>query len=126
GEGIEPGEIRPFAPGDRVRHVNWRASLRLGSLYVTQYHHERNADVVLMLDALVHIGPARRTSLDHSVHAAASLAAAYLARKDRVGFVEYGGTLRWVKPGSGPAHYERLLDALVQADVRPTYVAKDL
>ena len=30
GEGIEPGDIRPFAPGDQVRHVNWRATLRLG------------------------------------------------------------------------------------------------
>ena len=28
GDGIEPGEIRPFAPGDRIKHVNWRASLR--------------------------------------------------------------------------------------------------
>lgn len=126
GEGLEPGEIRPFTAGDRVRHVNWRASLRFGSLYVTQYHQERNADVVLMLDALAHVGAARRTSLDVSVRAAASLAATYLARKDRVGLVEYGGTLRWVKPGSGLAQYERLLDALVQADVRPTYVAKDL
>jgi uncharacterized protein (DUF58 family) len=24
GEGIEPGEIRPFVPGDRTRHINWR------------------------------------------------------------------------------------------------------
>ena len=37
GEGIEPGDIRPFAPGDHVRHVNWRATLRLGTLHVTQH-----------------------------------------------------------------------------------------
>ena len=36
GEGIEPGDIRQFAPGDRIRQVNWRASLRLGTLHVTQ------------------------------------------------------------------------------------------
>jgi uncharacterized protein (DUF58 family) len=36
GEGIEPGEIRPFLPGDRSRRINWRASLRLRQLYVTQ------------------------------------------------------------------------------------------
>src|SRR5206468_793143 len=33
GEGIEPGNIRQFAPGDLIRQVNWRASLRLGKLY---------------------------------------------------------------------------------------------
>lgn len=126
GEGLEPGDIRPFAPGDRVRHVNWRASLRLGRLYVTQYHQERNADVVLMLDTLGHVGLPSATSLDLCARAAASLARAYLSRKDRVGLIEYGGVLRWVKPGSGRAQFERVLDALVAAQVMFTYVAKDL
>ena len=79
GEGIEPGDIRQFAPGDRIRQVNWRASLRLGTLYVTQHHRERNADVVLMLDTLADVGPPRDGTLDLAVRAAASLAAAYLA-----------------------------------------------
>ena len=126
GEGLEPGDIRPFAPGDRVRHVNWRASLRLGKLYVTQYHQERNADVVLMLDTLGHVGLPSATSLDVCARAAASLAWTYLSRKDRVGLIEYGGVLRWVKPSSGRAQFERLLDALLAADVVFTYVAKDL
>ena len=26
GDGIEFADIRPFAPGDRVRQVNWRAT----------------------------------------------------------------------------------------------------
>lgn len=82
GEGIEPAEIRPFAPGDRVRSVNWRASLRLSTLYVTQQHQERNADVVLMLDTLAESGPADRTTLDVCARAVASLASAYLRRKD--------------------------------------------
>lgn len=126
GEGLEPGDIRPFVSGDRIRHVNWRASLRLGRLHVTQYHRERNADVVLMLDTLAEAGAPAATSLDLSVRAAASLASAYLARKDRVGLIEYGGMIRWVKPGSGRAQFERLLDTLLRAEVVFTYVAKDL
>jgi uncharacterized protein (DUF58 family) len=126
GEGIEPGDIREFAPGDRVRQVNWRASLRLGKLYVTQHHRERNADVVLMLDTLAEAGAPPETTLDLGVRAAASLATAYLARKDRVGFVSYGGVMHWVRPGSGRVQYERLADALVRASVVFTYVAKDL
>ena len=126
GEGIEPGDIRPFVSGDQVRHVNWRASLRLGRLHVTQYRPERNADVVLMLDTLSRAGRAPATSIDLCVRAAASLASAYLARKDRVGLIEYGGVIRWVKPGSGRPQLERLLDALRRAEVVFTYVAKDL
>ena len=61
-----------------------------------------------------------------SFRAAASLATAYLARKDRVGLIEYGGLIHWVKPGSGRVQYERLADAFLRAAVVFTYVAKDL
>jgi uncharacterized protein (DUF58 family) len=126
GEGIEPGEIRQFAPGDRIRQVNWRASLRLGTLYVTQRHRERNADVVLMVDTLAQVGTPSTTTLNAAVRAAGSLAAAYLARKDRVGLVVYGGLIDWVKPGSGRGHHHRLVHSLLRAEVVFTYVAKDL
>jgi uncharacterized protein (DUF58 family) len=126
GEGIEPGDIRPFAPGDHVRHVNWRATLRLGTLHVTQHHRERNADVVLLLDTLSEMGAPGATVVDAAVRGAAALAAAYLARKDRVGLIEYGGQLRWLKPGSGRAQLHRVLDTLLDASVVFTYVTRDL
>jgi uncharacterized protein (DUF58 family) len=126
GEGIEPGEIRPFAPGDLIRHVNWRATLRLGPLHVTQHHRERNADVVLLLDSLSEVGADGGTVVDAAARGAAALAAAYLARKDRVGLIEYGGLLRWVKPGTGRAQFQRVLDTLLHASVVFTYVTRDL
>jgi uncharacterized protein (DUF58 family) len=106
--------------------VNWRASLRLGTLYVTPRHRERNADVVLMVDTLAQVGTPSTTTLDAAVRAAGSLAAAYLARKDRVGLVVYGGLIDWVKPGSGRGHHHRLVHSLLRAEVVFTYVAKDL
>jgi uncharacterized protein (DUF58 family) len=126
GEGIEPGGTRPFSPGDRVKQVNWRASLRLGKLFVNEYHRERNADVVLMLDTLAEAGTPPATTLDLAIEAATSLAAAYLARKDRVGFIDYGGLIHWVRPGTGRLQYERVADGLLRAAVVFTYVAKDL
>lgn len=126
GDGLEPGDIRPFAPGDRVRHVNWRATLRWQRLTVTQYQQERNADVVLMLDSLAEFGDGKETTLDVSIRAVASLAAAYLERKDRVGYIEYGGFFRSVRPGSGRRHYERVLDTLYRAEVAFSYVTRDI
>ncbi|PYN32183.1 MAG: hypothetical protein DME01_22600 [Candidatus Rokuibacteriota bacterium] len=126
GEGLEPGDIRAFVPGDRVRHVNWRASLRFRQLFVTQYHQERNADVVLMLDTLAEAGAAPATTLDASIRAAAALVTGYLARKDRVGLIEYCGPFRWVRPSSGRAHHERLFEALLRADVMFSYVTQDV
>src|SRR5262245_21610120 len=126
GEGIEPGDIRQFAPGDRIRQVNWRASLRLGTLYVTQHHRERNADVVLMLDTLAQAGAPPDTTLDFTVRAAASLATAYLARKDRVGLVIYGGMVDWVRPGSGRGQDERPARLVVRAEGGLTDVCERL
>jgi uncharacterized protein (DUF58 family) len=126
GEGIEPGEIRPFAPGDQIRHVNWRATLKLDTLHVTRHHRERNADVVLLLDTLSEVGPEGDTVVDAAARGAAALAAAYVARKDRVGLIEYGGQPRWVRPGGGRPHLERLLDTLLSASVVFSYVNRDL
>jgi uncharacterized protein (DUF58 family) len=126
GEGIEPGEIRPFLPGDRTRHINWRASLRRQQLYVTQFHEERNADVVLLLDTLCDIGAPPYSTLDLSVRAGATLANAYLTRKDRVGFVEFGPFLRWIDPATGRRQGEVLADGLLPAATYFSYVVPQL
>ncbi|HEY8872102.1 MAG TPA: DUF58 domain-containing protein [Stellaceae bacterium] len=126
GEGIEPGEIRPFLPGDRTRRINWRVSLRRQQLYVTQFHEERSADVVLLLDALSNTGAAPYATLDASVRAAAALAGAYLARKDRVGFVEFGGFLRWINPATGRRQGAALVEALLPAATHFSYVVPQL
>ncbi len=126
GEGIEPGDMRPFLAGDRVRHINWRASLRRGQLYVTQFQEERNADVVLLLDALSETGAPAFSTLDFSVCAAAALAGAYLARKDRVGFLEYGGYLRWIDPATGRRQRQAIVEALLPAATHFSYVVPQL
>jgi uncharacterized protein (DUF58 family) len=126
GEGIEPGEIRPFLPGDRTRRINWRVSLRRQQLYVTQFHEERSADVVLLLDALSNTGAAPYATLDASVRAAAALAGAYLARKDRVGFVEFGGFLRWINPATGRRQGAALVESLLPAATHFSYVVPQL
>ena len=103
---VRPGRSRP--PRELARLAS-----APGRLFVTRYQQERNADVVLMLDTLSRVGASAR-------HHAATRACApprrwprrYLARKDRVGLIEYGGVLRWVRPGSGRPHFERLLDTL--------------
>jgi uncharacterized protein (DUF58 family) len=126
GEGIEPGEIRPFLPGDRTRRINWRASLRRQALHVTEFHEEHNADIVLLLDALSDTGAPPYSTLDLSVRAAAALAQAHLAAKDRVGFVEFGGFLRWINPASGRRQGEVLAEGLLPAATHFSYVVPQL
>jgi uncharacterized protein (DUF58 family) len=117
GDGIEFADLRPFLPGDRPRSINWRATARRGGLMVNQRHPERATDVVLFLDSFLDVrGPAGST-LDQAVGAAASLAAAYLRQRDRVGLVSFGGFVQWLQPGSGQAALYRLLDTLMETQV---------
>jgi uncharacterized protein (DUF58 family) len=126
GDGIEFADLRPFLPGDRPRSINWRATARRGALMVNQRHPERATDVVLFLDSFLDLrGPAGST-LDRAVGAAASLAAAYLRQRDRVGLVSFGGFVQWLQPGSGQAALYRLLDTLMETQVFATAAWKGI
>jgi uncharacterized protein (DUF58 family) len=89
---------------------------------VTQFHEERNADVVLLLDALSETGAPPYSTLDFSVRAAAALTGAYLARKDRVGLLEYGGFLRSIEPATGRRQRQAIVEALLPAATHFSYV----
>jgi uncharacterized protein (DUF58 family) len=124
GDGIEFSEIRPFVPGDRVRRINWRASARRGELVVNELHPERNADVILLLDTFSEARTADRGTLDLMVRAAAALAAEYLARKDRVGVVGFGGVVNWLLPATGVSQLYRIVDSLLDTEIVLSYAWK--
>jgi uncharacterized protein (DUF58 family) len=126
GEGTEFADLRPFVYGDRVRRVNWRASARRGELWVNEQHPERNTDVVIFLDSFAEARRDHSSTLDLAISAAASLAARYVRRRDRVGLVSFGGVLRWLTPGSGLVQLYRILDALIDTEISLSYAWKAL
>ena len=121
GSGIEFADIRPFSAGDQVRQVNWRATARRGALYVTDRHPEHASDVVLLLDTFAEARDGASGTLDLAVRAAASLARAHLARRDRVALVDFGGTLHWLEPAFGTTQLYRIVDALLASDIAFSY-----
>jgi uncharacterized protein (DUF58 family) len=126
GDGIEFADLRPFAPGDLVRRVNWRASARRRELWVNEYHPERNADVILFVDAFAEARLGEESTLDEAVRAAAALAARYLREKDRVGLISFGGTLNWLVPATGIAQLYRIVDALLDSRIVLNYAWRNL
>jgi uncharacterized protein (DUF58 family) len=125
-EGLEFADTRPFVAGDRVRSINWRATARRGSLVVNERHPERNADVVIFLDSFAEARSADEGTLEQAVRTAATLADRFLARRDRVGLVAFGGILRWLEPGGGLVQRYRLVDALLETGVELSYAWKDV
>jgi uncharacterized protein (DUF58 family) len=126
GEGIEFADLRPFAVGDRLRRINWRASARRGTLWVNELHPERNTDVVVFLDSFAEARRDDRGTLDLAVRAAASLADRYLKHKDRVGLVSFGGLLNWLTPATGLVQLYRIVDSLLDTEIMLSYAWKDI
>lgn len=126
GDGVEFADTRAFVPGDRMRAVNWRASARRATLVVNERHPERNADIVIFLDSFSDAGNADAGILARAVRAAMTVAEPYLRRRDRVGLVSFGGTLRWLEPGAGAVQRYRLVDALLETQVFFSYAWKDV
>jgi uncharacterized protein (DUF58 family) len=126
GEGIEFADLRPYVPGDRIRHVNWRASARRGELWINEHHAERNADVVILLDTFAEARRGDRSTLDPALRAAGTLAARYLRQKDRVGFVTFGGMLNWLLPTTGTVQLYRIVDAMLDTQIVLSYAWRDI
>jgi uncharacterized protein (DUF58 family) len=126
GEGIEFADIRPFRVGDRVRQINWRATARRGAPQVNERHPEHSSDVVLLLDTFEEARDQAGGTLDSAVRAAAALARAHLARRDRVGLVDFGGTLHWLEPAFGTTQLYRIIDALLASDIAFSYAWRNV
>jgi len=122
GEGGELAGVRRFGPGDRLRRIDWRVSLRTREIHVVSTLSDRDAEVVVLLDALHEAGRSggiegRASVLDTTVRAAAGIAEHYLHRGDRVALLQYGGTVRHLRAASGRRHYMTTLEWLL--DVAP-------
>lgn len=120
GDGIEFADLRRFVAGDRVREINWRIAARGRGLWVNQRHPERNSDVVLFVDTF------SEALMERAVRAAAALVSAYGAERDRVGLVSFGGSLRWIEPGTGVGHLYRIAEALIDTQFFASYAWRGL
>jgi uncharacterized protein (DUF58 family) len=109
-----------------VRRVNWRATARRGSLQVNERHPEHSSDVVLLLDTFEEARDQASGTLDSAVRAAAALARGHLGQRDRVGLVDFGGTLHWLEPGFGLTQLYRIIHALLASDIAFSYAWRNV
>lgn len=124
GEGGELAGVRQFAPGDRLRRIDWRVSLRTRDLHVASTLSDRDAEVVLLLDLLGEVGRSGgvrggASVLDTTVRAAAAISEHYLHRGDRVSMLEYGASARRLRPASGRRQYLTVLEWLLDVHADP-------
>jgi uncharacterized protein (DUF58 family) len=121
-EGREFASLRPYAPGDDIRAVDWKATARRGSPIVRETEPERNQILWLLLDCGRHLSarlPGGRTKLDHAVDGALALARTAARRGDQVGALLFGAEVRrLVPPARGASQLGPIAEALFEAQPR--------
>jgi len=133
GAGVEFADIRPFRPGDRLRRISWRVSVRSRELHVTTSPAEEDSGVLLVVDALGDHGQSggldgSASSLDQGVRAAAAVAEHHIRAGDRVGLRIVGGDGGLLGFGAGTRHLRAVFDLLagVRAGELPDGIARRL
>jgi uncharacterized protein (DUF58 family) len=100
GEGTELAQVRPYIPGDDVRHIDWNVTARTNEPHVRVHLAERVLVTWLVLDtsASMQFGTADRRKSD--VAEGAALAIGHLAtrRGNRLGIVTFGDAQPRVHP----------------------------
>jgi uncharacterized protein (DUF58 family) len=118
GTGMEFTDVRPYAEGDDVRHLDWNLLARTGLPYVKLYTETRELTLLLGLDR------SRSTSVgdpepkaSRAVEVASLLALVAAQQQDRVGLVAFGERVGPViPPGRGRRHAYAIVQRLVELE----------
>ena len=95
GPSLDLADLRPYAPGDDVRSLDWNVTARTGTPHVRRYHEDRDIGAWLVLDLTgsMTFGSGTETKASRLLAVAGTLARLLQARGDRVGALIYGGSV---------------------------------
>ena len=115
GQSVEFAQHKEYAPGDELRHLDWKALARFDKYYIKRFEHESNLRTALVVDASgsMAYGSGALSKLDVARTLAGSLAYLLVRQQDAAGVsVLAGDTVRDVPPRSSSSHLNAVLDTL--------------
>lgn len=118
GEGSDFEQLREYRVGDSLRSIDWKATSRYRKLISKEYQDERDQQLVFLLDCgrqMRHRNPSG-AHLDHALNAMLLLSYVASRQGDGVGFLAFGGELRWQPPRKGEGLIRRLLERTYDLD----------
>jgi uncharacterized protein (DUF58 family) len=123
GQSIEFAEHKEYAPGDEVRHIDWKAYGKTDKYYVKRYEQETNLRAWLVVDSsgsMGYRGPtAHLSKLEYAGTLAAALAYLLVRQQDAAGLVAVGeSVVRAVAPRAAASHLGALVETLERLEPR--------
>lgn len=118
GQSVEFAEHKEYAPGDELRHLDWKAYGKFDRYYIKRFEHETNLRSMMVLDASgsMAYGSAGLSKFDVSKVLAATLSHLLLRQQDGAGVaLVAAGRYREVPPRATATHLQALLEVLEDA-----------
>ncbi len=116
GQSVEFAEHKEYAPGDELRHIDWKAYGKVDRYYVKQFEHETNLRAFFVIDAsgsMNYRGPDGLSKLEYAAVLAASLSYLLVRQQDAVGLViAKGKETRYLPPRAAMGHFPAILHHL--------------
>ena len=110
---VEIHSLRKFQPGDDTKHIDWKATARLGELIVKDFLREFEGDVYIILDAGKEMRKGVKNSkIDYAT--TLTLQLTYALKKYRVGLIIYDdyGVLCKIDASKSPEKIEKIVRSL--------------
>ena len=127
GYSVEFASHREYAPGDDLRHVNWKLFARQKRLYVKEYDAETNMNLYIYLDVSgsMECASTGMSKLNYGSTLAAALAHLAIKQRDAVGITLYADKIVGHLPPKAKPHYlEEILELIATTSARPVSDAK--
>ena len=115
GQSVEFAQHKEYAPGDELRHLDWKALARFDKYYIKLFEHETNLRSALVVDASgsMGYGSGPLTKLDVARTLAGALAYLLIRQQDAAGVsLVAGNTVSDVPPRSSASHLTAVLETL--------------
>jgi uncharacterized protein (DUF58 family) len=115
GFSVEFSEHRQYAPGDEIRHIDWKAYGKFDRYYIKEYEEETNLRCYLLVDASASMDYRSDSvsKFDYACYLAAALAYVMLNQQDLVGLITFADGIRQqLPPRSSPGHLHAVIDSL--------------
>jgi uncharacterized protein (DUF58 family) len=130
GKGTDFKQLSEYRLGDSVRHIDWRATLRVNKPIVREYQDERDQCVMLLLDCGRRMraddrkGAIGTSHFDQVLNAVMLLTYVALKQGDAVGAMTFGtpaGDERSIAPRKGAQALNGLMSQLYDVQPTPTH-----
>ena len=122
GFSVEFASHREYAPGDDLRHVNWKLFARQKRLYVKEFDAETNLNLYIVLDISRSMDCANSgiSKLEYGSALAGALAHLALKQRDAVGITLYADeVVAHLEPKAKPQQLDEVLRTIALTEARP-------